>query len=210
MRVTPVALLGLAFASPMAHADTTEYTLDPSHTQVQFCWKHFGFSEPCANFTQVTGSIRADNDSPEKSSVEVTIPVKSLDTHVALLDEHLLSKPEFFHPKKYPNITFKSTGIINVDKKDNEFDLVGTLTVNGISRQVVLESELNKRGKHPMWDNAPAVGFEAETTLKRSDFGMDAYVPMVSDKLDVTITVEAIEADAYAAKMAERKKAAGK
>ncbi|MDX1803932.1 MAG: YceI family protein [Alcanivorax sp.] len=203
MRIALCLLLGLTLASPFALADTTDYTIDPHHTQVLFSWHHFGFSTPTANFNQVTGTIHADNTDPQQSSVAVSIPVKSLDTHVPLLDEHLLTKPEFFHPHKYPTITFKSSAIRNVDRKHNTFDLVGTLTVNGISKQEVLKASLNKRGHHPMWNNAPAVGFSAHATLKRSDFGMDAYVPAVSDTLDVNITVEAIESHAYAAKMKE-------
>ncbi|MBL7251272.1 YceI family protein [Alloalcanivorax marinus] len=183
-----------------ALADTTEYTLDPGHTQVRFSWNHFGFSVPEANFNDISGTLTADPDNPTDARVDVTIQVDSIDTHVPLLNEHLLNKPEFFKAKEHPTITFKSTGIRNVADDRQSFDLVGDLTVNGITKQVVLDATVNKVGEHPMYDGATAAGFNATTTLKRSDFGMDAYVPAVSDELDVRITVEAVEADAFAKK----------
>ncbi|MBM7334952.1 MAG: YceI family protein [Alcanivorax sp.] len=189
----------LATAAP-ALAAPTEYTLDPGHTQVRFSWNHFGFSVPEANFNDVSGTLTADPDDPTAARVDVTIPVASVDTHVPALNDHLLNKPEFFKAKEHPTITFKSTGVRNVAEDRQSFELVGDLTVNGITKQVVLDTTVNKVGKHPMYDGAPAAGFNATTTLKRSDFGMDAYVPAVSDELDVRITVEAVEADAFAKK----------
>ena len=189
----------LATAAP-ALAAPTEYTLDPGHTQVRFSWNHFGFSVPEANFNDISGTLTADPDDPTAARVDVTIPVDSVDTHVPALNDHLLNKPEFFKAKEHPTITFKSTGVRNVAEDRQSFELVGDLTVNGITKQVVLDTTVNKVGKHPMYDGAPAAGFNATTTLKRSDFGMDAYVPAVSDELDVRITVEAVEADAFAKK----------
>lgn len=202
MRLALPALALTLLAAPMAQAaDTlTEYTLDPTHTQVRFTWDHFGFSTPGASFDEVTGSVFVNEQQPEKSRVEVSIPVRSIHTHVPLLDEHLLTKPEFFKVEEHPTITFRSTGIRNADREEQEFDLMGVLTVNGISKEVVLETEVNKVGQHPMWDNAPAIGLDAKTTLKRSDFGMGAYAPAVSDELEVRITLEAIEARAFANK----------
>ena len=200
MRPTLIATLLLA-GSAFAQADTlTEYTLDPTHAQVRFSWNHFGFSTPGASFDEVTGTVYVNEEHPEQSRVEVSIPVRSIHTHVALLDEHLLTKPEFFKAGEHPTITFRSTGIRNVDREENEFDLVGVLTVNGISKEVVLDTEVNKVGEHPMWDNARAIGLSAETTLKRSDFGMGAYAPAVSDEMEIHITLEAIEAEAFAKK----------
>lgn len=200
MRLILPALALTLLTAPVAQAaDTiTEYTLDPAHTQVRFSWDHFGFSTMGANFDSVTGTIYVNEQHPEKSRVDVSIPVASIHTHVPLLDEHLLTQPDFFKVEEHPTITFRSTGIRNVDRDDEEFDLVGVLTVNGISKEVVLETSVNKVGQHPMWDNARAIGLEAETTLKRSDFGMGAFAPAVSDELEVRIELEAIEASAFA------------
>lgn len=197
-----IGVFALAATSAPALAATTEYTLDPGHTQVRFSWNHFGFSVPEANFNDIQGTVWADPEQPENARLEVTIAVDSIDTHVPLLDEHLLNKPEFFKVKAHPTITFKSTGIRNVSEDRQHFELTGTLTINGISHDVVLDTTVNKVGEHPMYGNAFAAGFNATTTIKRSDYGMDAYVPAVSDELRVRITTEAIDAEAYAKAMA--------
>ncbi len=183
----------------------TSFTLDPMHTQVHFSWDHFGFSSPGAVFKAIEGEILANETTPEKSSVSVSIKVDSIETGVPLLNEHLLTLPEYFKVKEHPTISFKSTGITNVDHDAQEFDLVGVLTVNGISKEVVLDTEVNKIGEHPMWDNARALGLSAETTIKRSDFGMGKYAPAVSDELTVKITLEAIETTGYLKKLASSK-----
>lgn len=204
-RQTMVALV-LAGASASVLADkVVNYTIDPSHSFVHFSWSHVGFSNPTADFTQVNGSITGNQDHPEKSSVSVTIPVKSLDSHVPLLNEHLINSGDYFKSSEFPSVTFKSTGIKGLDKKKKTFQLLGDLTVNGISKPVVLQARLNKAGPHPFYGNAEAAGFNATTHIKRSAFGIDKYVPMVSDDLDVSITVEAIEAVAFQAMLDKQK-----
>lgn len=207
--ILPVLAL-LALAAPALADRVVTYTIDPNHTQVHFSWVHVGFSTPSADFTQVTGTILGNQDHPEKSSVEVSMPVKSLDTKVPLLNEHLISSGEYFKTAQFPNVTFKSTGITDVNKDKKTFRLHGDLTVNGITRPVVLDAVLNKAGPHPFYENADAAGFNATTTLKRSDFGVDKYVPVVSDELQVSITVEAIEAVAFQKAMERMKAEAGK
>jgi polyisoprenoid-binding protein YceI len=183
------------------------YTLDPNHSQVRFTWTHAGFSTPGAAFTHVTGTIQGNQDNPEKSSVDVTIPLSSLDAYVPALTEHLLNGKEWFKAREFPNITFKSTGISDVNKDKRTFKLKGDLTVNGITKAVVLDARANIVGGHPFYDNAPAAGFDATTTLKRSDYGMGAGVPVVGDDLNVVITVEAVESVMFEKKQAEWKKA---
>lgn len=201
----------LAGSSLAAMADkVVTYTLDPGHTQVSFTWNHLGFSLPGAVFTDVTGSIEGNHDNPAQSTVSVTIPVKSLDSHVKLLNEHLIESGEYFKTTEFPTITFRSREIRDLDRAAQTFKLVGDLTVNGISREVVLDGKLNKMGPHPFYENAEAAGFNARTTIKRSDFGMGKYVPMVSDELDVTITAEAVEAKAYQAAMEKMRAEAAK
>lgn len=199
----------LAGSSLPASADKiVTYTLDPGHTQVSFTWSHLGFSSPGAVFSDVTGTIEGNQDNPAQSTISVSIPVKSLDSHVALLNEHLIASGDYFKSKEFPTLTFRSKEIRDLNRTAQTFKLVGDLTVNGITREVVLEGKLNKRAPHPFYDNAEAVGFNAGTTIKRSDFGMGKHVPMVSDELDVKITAEAVEAKAYQAAMEKMKAAA--
>lgn len=186
------------------------YTIDPTHSFVTFSWNHVGFSTPSAVFKAVTGTIQGNQDFPEKSSVEASFPLRSLDTFVPLLNEHLLDSGDWFKTDKYPTVSFKSTGIKDADRKSQTFKLLGELSVNGVTKPVVLEARLNKVGQHPFYGNADAAGFNATTTLKRSDFGVGAYVPVVSDELAVSITVEAIEAKAFQAALDKKKAEAEK
>jgi len=117
----------------------------------------------------------------------VTLPLADLDTHVPALDEHL-KKPDFLDAGKYPTVTFKSTKVQPLG--GHKFKVTGDLTVHGVTRPVVLAATLNKIGPHPM-SKAQSIGFDATASIKRSDFGVGAYVPSVSDEITIRITTEA-------------------
>jgi polyisoprenoid-binding protein YceI len=178
----------LIAASTASMAATTDYQIDAKHTATLFSWSHFGFSNPTANFDDVQGVITVDDKHPEKSSVSVTIPVKSINSHVEALDKEFLTEA-WFNEAKYPNITFKSTKVQTKDKK--HFKISGDLTVKGVTKPVVLNATLNGMGEHPM-AKKKAIGFNATTSFKRSDFGIGQYVPAVSDEIKVNITTEAL------------------
>ena len=182
-----LALAGLLATAFAAQAAPVSYKLDPGHTMVLFSWSHFGFSNPTANLGLGEGTLVFDAADPAKSSVQVTLPLAKLDTHVGALDEHL-KKPDFFDADKYPVVTFKSTRVEALG--GNRFKVTGNLTVHGVTRPVVLDARLNKAGQHPMM-KVPAIGFDATATIKRSDFGVGAYVPAVSDEIRIRITTEA-------------------
>ncbi|GAB02349.1 MULTISPECIES: YceI family protein [Acinetobacter] len=184
--------LGLAFAlaSSVTLAAPVDYKIDPTHTATVFSWNHFGFSTPSANFTDIQGVIKVDNAKPANSSVEVTIPLSSVNTNVAALDKEF-QEEAWFNAAKYPNITFKSTKVETKDKK--HFKITGDLTVKGVTKPVVLDAVLNKQGEHPM-AKVPAIGFNATTSFDRSAFGIGNYVPNVGDKITVNITTEATAA----------------
>ncbi len=179
-------LAGLLGSAVAVQAAPVTYKLDPGHTMVLFSWNHFGFSNPTANLGLGEGTLVYDQKNPAKSSVEVTLPLADLDTHVPALDEHL-KKPDFFDADKYPVVTFKSTQVQALG--GNHFKVTGNLTVHGVTKPVVLSATLNKVGAHPM-TQAQSIGFDATGTLNRSDFGIGAYVPNVSDKITIRITTE--------------------
>lgn len=181
-----------------AMAGETLYTLDPAHTQVDFRWNHMGLSNPGASFDQVTGTLRWDDADPTRSSVEVTMPLSGVRTRVPQLDADFRS-PKFFDPARHPVVTFRSTSVDRTGIGDR-YRVAGHLTARGITRPVVLDVVLNGKGMHPML-HAPALGFEATAVLKRSDFGLTVASPMVGDEIRVHITVEAVEAAAYAKAM---------
>ncbi|MDV2468954.1 YceI family protein [Acinetobacter chinensis] len=181
--------LGLAVASiaTFTVAKPVDYTIDPTHTATVFNWNHFGFSTPSANFSDIQGTISVDNAKPANSSVNVTIPLASLNTNVKALDDHLKT-PDFFDAAKYPNITFKSTKVQSLG--NSKYKITGNLTVKDVTKPVVLDAVLNKQGEHPM-TKAQSIGFNATTSFDRSAFGVGAYVPNVGDKITVNITTEA-------------------
>ncbi|MEZ2417207.1 YceI family protein [Luteibacter sp. RCC_6_2] len=187
-----VALAALLTTAGSAVAAPVTYTLDPGHTMVLFSWNHFGFSNPTANLGQVEGTLVYDEKDPSKATVEATLPLSGLDSFVPKLDEHLKSA-DFLDAAKYPSVTFKSTKVVPAGK--GKLKVTGDLTVHGVTKPVTLDVSLNKVGPHPMM-KVQTVGFDATTTIKRSDFGVGAYVPNVSDEIKIRITTEAHDASA--------------
>ena len=182
--------LAVAIASSVTLAAPVDYKIDTTHTATVFSWNHFGFSTPSANFTDIQGVIKVDNAKPSNSSVDVIIPISSVNTNVPALDKEF-QEEAWFNAAKYPNITFKSTKVETKDKK--HFKITGDLTVKGVTKPVVLDAVLNKQGEHPM-AKVPAIGFNATTSFDRSAFGIGNYVPNVGDKITVNITTEATAA----------------
>ena len=172
------------------------YKLDPTHTDVLVQWSHMGFSNPSAHFGNADGTLVYDAADVGKSSVEVTLPLSGLNSFTAKFDEHLRSA-DFFDAAKFPTATFKSTKVEAAGT--NKLTVTGDLTVKGVTKPVVLDVTVNGAGEHPM-AKVPAVGFDATATLKRSDFGMGAYVPNVGDEIKVRITTEALVPKAEEAK----------
>ncbi|WCE05056.1 YceI family protein [Pseudoxanthomonas sp. JBR18] len=191
MRKFLLAVALSALVAP-AFAASTTYKLDPTHTDVIATWNHFGFSNPSAHFGQADGSLTYDPANVAASSVEVTFPLAGLDSFVPKLDEHLRGS-DFFDAAKYPTATFKSTKVQSLGS--NKLKVTGNLTIKGITKPVVLDVTLNKAAEHPM-KKTQSIGFDATGTVKRSDFGVGAYAPMVSDEVKLHITTEADAAKA--------------
>ena len=171
------------------------YQLDPSHTDVLAQWTHFGFSQPSAQFGISEGALTWDADDVSKSSVQVTIPVTAINSFVDELDEHLKGG-DFFDAAKFPDARFKSTSVAAAGT--NKLTVTGDLTIKDITKPVTLDVTLNGAGEHPMLKKQ-AIGFSATATIKRSDFGVGAYAPNVSDEVQLRITTEGTLADAPAA-----------
>jgi len=177
---------------PMQAAHATTYTFDPSHTSVTFDIDHFGFSKPHGIFPMIEGTLNLDDAKPENSTVDVTVSPANVATGIPKLDEHLKSK-DFFNVEKFPNVTFKSTKVEKTGDKTAK--VTGDLTLLGVTKPVTLDVTLNQKGPNMM--NKETVGFEATTTIKRSDFGMNTYVPKLGDEVPLVIEAEA-NADAPA------------
>ena len=196
-----LASASVAAGISVAAAAPVTYQMDPNHTNVTASWSHFGFSNPVAHFGQVDGAIVYDADNVGQSSVNVTIPLAGLNAYVEKFNQHLRSA-DFFHAEQFPTITFKSTRVEAAG--GNKLRVFGDLTVRGVTKPVVLDTTLNKIGEQPMEKRA-AAGFDATTTIKRSDYGMGMYAPKVSDEVIIRITTEAVVPKAAAAPQAKVK-----
>jgi polyisoprenoid-binding protein YceI len=173
----------------------TTYTIEPDYTQAVFRWSHLGFSNPAAQVSQGQGTLEFDPADLTHASVSVTIPLSTLDTGVPALDEHLRSE-DFFEVAKFPTATFRSTKVEQGAGKDR-LKVAGDLNLHGVTRPVTLDVVVLKVGSNPR-TSLPTVGFEASTTLKRSDFGLGAFVPQVSDEIKLQISSQGVEAKGYA------------
>jgi polyisoprenoid-binding protein YceI len=172
----------------------TTYTLEPNHTQGIFRWNHLGFSSPAAQFGQGEGTLEFDQADPTRSAVKVTIPLSTLNTGVPDLDEDFRSE-DFFQTAKFPTATFTSTQVERGSAPER-LKVTGNLNLHGVIKRVTLEVTIIQIGTNPR-TSLPTVGFEATTTIKRSDFGLGKYVPQVGDEIEIRIPSQAVEAKAY-------------
>ena len=170
--------------SAMAFADT--YTLEPTHSYVEFHYNHVGFSNPSGKW-YATGSLNFESQNIAKSSAKIDIQVTNLVTGLPKLDKHLLSA-DFFDVAKYPTATFVSNKVTDI--KGKQFNLVGVLTLHGVSKPITLAVTQNADQINPN-SGLPTAGFSATANLKRSDFGIANYVPKVSDEIQLNIEIEA-------------------
>ncbi|MGH1329703.1 MAG: YceI family protein [Paracoccaceae bacterium] len=182
--------LGMSAAAP-AIAAPEAYVLDASHSQILFTYNHLGYSTGMGMFSGFEGEIAFDAEDPAASSVTVAFPVKSMLTGWEARFAHFMS-PDFFDAADDEMVTFASTGIEVTG--ENTALITGDLTLNGVTKSVVLDAKLNAAGEHPM-AKAPWAGFDATVTLLRSDYGVGAYAPFISDEVDVVISVEAMKAE---------------
>jgi polyisoprenoid-binding protein YceI len=175
----------LLLTAGIAQAET--YVLDPVHTQVTFYINHFGFSNSSGRFLVSKGTLDYDGKDWSKAAVQTTVDVNSLDFGNATWKEHI-SDPRFLDAKKFPTMEFKSTKVEVIG--GNKLKVHGDLTLHGVTKPVVLDTTVNKAAPHP-FTKQPAAGFSATTKIKRSEFGVAAYVPNVADEVEIRIEVEA-------------------
>lgn len=189
-------LLATGFAFAAASATTAiaapeKYMLDASHSQIVFSYNHLGFSTTWGMFSGFEGEIMFDQEDPANSSVSVSMPVNSMFTGWEKRDAHLMSE-DFFGAADGDMVTFTSTGIEVTG--DTTAKITGDLSMNGVTKSVVLDAQLNAAKDHPM-AKKPWAGFNATTMIKRTDFDVGNFAPFVSDEVQVQISVEAMKAE---------------
>ena len=181
----------LTATAGMALAEPEKYVLDSGHSQVLFSYNHLGFSTTYGMFSGFEGEIMFDQAEPANSSVTVSMPLMSMFTGWEKRSEHFMSG-DFFGAEEGDMVTFTSTSI-EVTGEDTA-KITGDFTLNDVTKSVVLDATLNQSGDHPQ-AGKPWAGFDATTTLLRSDYNLGAYAPYVSDEVEVKISIEAMKAE---------------
>ncbi len=175
-------------------AGTSTWTIDASHSAVEFSVKHMMVSTTRGRFTDVQGTVTMADDDITRSSVLVEIAAASIDTRDAKRDEHLRSA-DFFDADQFPTITFSSKRVDPIGGQPDHFRVVGDLTIRGVSHEVVLDATSNGRGVTP-WGNEVA-GFTASTEIDRRAYGLEWNAPLeaggvlVSNTVKITLEIEA-------------------
>lgn len=177
-----------AMTSLPALAEPVSYAIDPTHTFASFEYTHLGFSKQRSRFNDTTGTITLDQKA-KTGSADITIKVDSVDTGSKAFDGHLTSS-NWFDADVYPTINFKSNQF--KFKGDKPTEVIGELTVRGITKPVTLKITHFHCAMHPM-RQLEACGANAVTHIKRSEFGLGKYAPNVSDDVELNIAVEAVK-----------------
>lgn len=183
-RTFAAVLLSSALAVPAFAADS--YTADPSHTYPNFEIGHLGFSTSRGVFEKTSGKITLDT-AAKSGTIDITIDTASLHTGWAKRDDHLKSE-EFFNVAKFPTMTYKSSKLKFDGDKLTGVD--GELTLLGVTKPVSLTVSDFKCGAHPVNKKAMC-GANASASIKRTEFGLSAYVPAISDEVKIEIQIEA-------------------
>lgn len=182
--ISPTLAAALLAIPVLAAADS--YTIDERHTFPSFEISHIGFSTQRGRFDKTTGKIQLDAQK-KTGSIDIAIDANSIDTGLAELEDKL-RKEEFFNTAKYPTITYKSDRL--VFDGDRPAKAEGTLTLLGVSKPVALDIRHFRCAVHPI-NKKNVCGADAVGSIKRSDFGMNAFLPAVGDDVKILIQVEA-------------------
>ncbi|UWQ34495.1 YceI family protein [Leisingera sp. M527] len=191
MKTTLIAAALAAVAVTGAAAAPEKYVLDSSHSQILFDYNHLGYSTTYGMFAGFEGEIMFDQEDPAASSVAVSMPLSMMFTGWQARFDHFMTK-DFFDATEDETVSFTSTAIEVTG--DNTAKISGDLTLNGVTKPVVLDAKLNQTGDHPM-AKKPWAGFDATTSVLRSDYNLGQFAPFVSDEVNIKISVEAMKAD---------------
>lgn len=178
------AVIGLA-AAPLRAADT--FKVDPVHSSVLFSIKHLGVTDFYAVFKDISGTVSFDKEDPSKSSIELTIPVESLDSRNPKRDQHLKS-PDFFNAEQFPTLSFKST---KVEGSGDVYQVTGDFTLHGVTKSITIEFKKGPDGKG--MGGEVVAGGETRFTIKRSDYGMDFMQGALGDEVNIIVSIEAVK-----------------
>ena len=181
-----LAFASLAATSAIAAPKTFE--VDGTHTFPRFAYSHFGYSTQISRFDSTTGTVVFDADA-KTGSVDISIDMKSVNTGFADFNGHIQGE-DFLDTAKFPKATFKSTKVNFQDGKPASIE--GQLTIKGITKAVILTVTSFQAMAHPMLKK-DAIGANAFTVIKRSEFNAGKYAPYVGDEVRIEISLEAMQ-----------------
>ena len=166
-----------------ADVQSGSYAVDSNHTQIGFTLSHMGFSNFSGRLNGVTGSLTLSATDPAASKLTVSVPAASFSTLNEKLDGELKSA-QWFDAAQFPTISFTSTKVTLTGK--DSATVTGDLTMHGVTKPVTLTAHLVGSGANPM-SKKVTVGFDVTGTVKRSDFGVTTYVPLIGDEVTLNI-----------------------
>lgn len=178
-------IVPFGFALSAFGADT--YKVDPVHSSLVFSTRHNGVADFYGQFTEITGTVMFDAGDPGKSSVELVVPIESIDTHNDKRNQHLKS-PDFFNAKQFPTMTFKST---KIEPAGNTYKVSGDLAVRGVTKPITIEFKRSADGKGGQGETRG--GGETRFTIKRSDFDMKFMMGAVGDEVNIIVSLEGVK-----------------
>lgn len=182
--VVSCTILSAPYALAAAPKVTSgDYKVEPAHTQIIFSVLHFGFTPFSGMFSQASGKLHLDTAHPSKSTLNVTVPVSSVETSNNVLNKELKGDA-WFDSAKYPNATFVSTKVTPMP--GNRAVIDGQLTLHGVTQPVTLHARFIGSGVNAL-DHAYTVGFEAHGEIDRGSFGIKTYIPAVGEKVELRV-----------------------
>lgn len=202
MRAPLLALIGLLAVSAAGAADDPSapipvapspdptqvrpgaYALDPDHGKITWSVSHLGYSTYYGQFTGLTGTLVLDPKALDKSRLVVSVPLGGVITGSTRLNEHLAA-PDFFDTAKFSTATFTATKVEPTSPTTAR--ILGDLNLRGAVRPLAIDATFNQAGIHPV-DKRYTVGFDGRAVIKRSEFGINAYLPQLGD--EVTLRIE--------------------
>jgi len=181
----------LGQAADLSGVPSGNYAVDPTHAYVTFTYNHLGLSNPVLSFDDFAIDMNFDSEDPTKTTVAVTIDANSIVAGSDIWKSHLIGD-KFFDTAKHPEITFNSTSVEAA--RDGNYTVMGDLTIKGETKPVSINVVINAAMNHPM-SGTPVIGLEASSELMRSEFGMKAAIPHVSDEVALNITAEMVKSE---------------
>lgn len=185
-----LATASLAQAADLSAVPAGKYEVDSTHAYINFSYNHLGLSNPTLGFDDFTVDLDLNNEDPTQSSIAVNVDIASVISGSDIWKDHLTGE-KWFNAAAHPNMTFQSTSVEAAG--DGAYKVTGDLTVKDVTKPIELAVTINAAMNHPM-SGDPVIGLDASGTLLRSEFGLGAAAPAVSDEVALDISVEMAKA----------------